>query len=178
MQVLPSYKVFYLFILLCLGCEKDPDIFPSEQPVYFEYIYMNQAWGYQHSGWLLDKQGNINYYNLPGNWRFAGEDGISLEDLNYNLSQADTVIGSIDSETLNEKIQLIEDVIDGEITTPVHTACDAGGAALYAYYYDPGKKLYQPVFLAQSGDFESHNTSTAAVELTAWLKQYVLFWLE
>ena len=178
MRLIYLTSAIYVLIAFCTSCEKDQGQFPSDQPVYFGYMYKNYAWGYQHFGWLVDNKGNIHYYKMPEDWRYGNEQGISEEDLNHNLSQADSIIGSIDRRTLDDKIPLIRDAIDGEITTPVNGANDAGGAVLIAYYYDPGKKLYQSVFLAQTGDFESHNTSQAAIELTDWLRQYVLFWLD
>jgi hypothetical protein len=140
-------------------------------------MYKNMAWGYQYSGWLIDHEGNVNYYNLPDDWHYSDESGIGPDDMEFNLSQTDTVIATVDPAVLAEKIKLIEDAAQGEISPSIHSACDAGVSVLYAYYYDHSAKIYRPVFLAQSGDFESHNESEAAVALTNWLKQFGVFWL-
>jgi len=171
--------LFLLFLCYTLyACGKDEISNPPGQIVYFAYEYINYAWGYQHAGWLIDSAGNINAYNLPDEWRPGNEEGISFEDLKFNLSQTDTIVATIDPLVLNQKLQLIGEAKDGQITPSVHRAYDAGSSSLYAYYYDIEKQMYQIVFLAQSGDFESHNESTAAIELTEWLKQYGVFWLD
>ncbi len=170
--------LFLFFCYTLYACEKDEISDPPGQIVYFAYEYINYAWGYQHTGWLIDSAGNISAYNLPDEWQPGNKEGISYEDLKFNLSQTDSIVATIDPLVLHQKVQLIGEAKDGQITPLVHRASDAGTSVLYAYYYDVEKQLYQIVFLAQSGNFESHNTSPAAVELTEWLKQYGVFWLE
>ncbi|MBN2523323.1 MAG: hypothetical protein JXB24_08595 [Bacteroidales bacterium] len=176
--ILLPFLPFLFFCFALCACEKDEISDPSRQIVYFAYEYINYAWGYQHTGWLIDSAGNLNAYNLPDEWQPGNEEGISYKDLKFNLSQTDSVIATIDPAVLTLKVQLIGEAKDGIITPAIHAACDAGTSALYAYYYDVEKQLYRIVFLARSGDFESHNTSPAAVELTEWLKQFGVFWLD
>jgi hypothetical protein len=165
------------FVFIVYSCKKDDPLSDKGQPVYFQYSYVNYAWGYQHSGWLIDNKGNVNYYNLPNNWRYEDSDGISYDDLIYNLSQADSVIAKIDLQVLNEKIKLIHEAIGGTVSPRVNTAYDAGGSTLSAFYYDNITKKYRSVILAESGDFSSYNKSAAAIQLTNWLKQFGVFWL-
>lgn len=173
----------HLIVSILLGflinsCDKVDTKDTSDQPVYFEYSYNNMAWGYQFHGWLIDKHGNVNYYNMPGNWKYGEEDGISYIDLIFNLTQTDSVIAIIDSDILKEKTQLINQAKKGEVTPLTQRANDAGTSVLKAYYYDQEEKMYKSVFLAQSGDFESYNMDSAAISLTNWLKQFNVFWLD
>jgi hypothetical protein len=172
MKSLIQFRFLLLLSLLIIACssKKEDTLINKEQPVYFQYNYINWAWGYQHSGWLIDNKGNVNYYNKPADWRNGDQDGISYDDLIYNLSQTDSVIAKIDPLILKEKIKLIKDAIDGEISPETHTAYDAGVWALLAYYYDNNTKKYRTVFLAESGDVSSYNKDTAAIQLTNWLK--------
>ena len=60
-----------MMILLLVGlsgCEKEGDNryeAPADQPVFFEYRYVNHAWGYAENGWLVDAEGEVRTYNLP-----------------------------------------------------------------------------------------------------------------
>jgi len=59
-----------LMIFSLTNCEKDndgTDISMTNQRIYFQYDYINFAWGYQHSGWLIDSSGNVHCYNKPDN---------------------------------------------------------------------------------------------------------------
>jgi hypothetical protein len=163
---------------MLLSCQKETYQLPDDQPVYFEYKYQNFAWGYQHHGWLIDNEGKVRYYSMPEEWRIAEVDGISKENLLFNLSQTDSIITQIDKKVLDEKLSLIPKAKDGEITTPENHMFDAGTASLYAYYYDRSTKKYKGVLLAQSGDWECHNTSEAAVQLVEWMKENEMYWFE
>ena len=55
------YLILALFLLL-LACEKNGYNAPEEQPVYFEYHYVNFAWGLQDQGWL-EVWGDYQQYN-------------------------------------------------------------------------------------------------------------------
>jgi len=174
MKILFQIRFLFLliFLILSYSCEKEDNLNNGEQPVYFQYSYLNIAWGYQNSGWLIDNKGNVNYYNMPDHWRKGDNDGISYDDLNFNLSQTDSIITRIDPLILKEKIKLIKYAINGEMSQKIHTAYDAGSSTLLAYYYDSNTKKYRTVILAESGDISCYNKDTAAMQLTNWLKQF------
>ncbi|MFC2080471.1 hypothetical protein ACFLRQ_03245 [Bacteroidota bacterium] len=175
-------KIQFMFVaiacLLIVSCEEAENYIPTDQPVYFEYSYINMAWGFQHHGWVIDMEGNVRSYDKPENWLSAGEDGLDYDDLLTNISQADSIIATIDSAVLSEKIQLIMDAKDGKISPLVGSANDAGSSVLSAIYFDEATGKYKSVLLAQSGDFERHNKSRAAESLTEWLKEFDVFWLD
>lgn len=170
--------LFMILTLICIGCEKlwhDPI---EEQPVYFEYHYINHAWGYQERGWLIDKDGEVRYFEFPDNYRLPDSTGIlSLEDLEYNLGQTDSIITSIEQAELEEYTGYISAAAEGEIGEQTHIAADAGSSTLSCYLYDEEQDAYRFVFLATSGDWEQFNLAPEAETLVDWLRQFGVFWL-
>jgi hypothetical protein len=167
-----------ILILSIHACDLTDDNLTASQPIYFEYSYINFAWGYQHNGWIIDGDGNIKLYNLPDNWTETDSTGfIQEDDLLFNIDQTDSIVGVVDSTELMEKAALIPGAKNGKITSPVNIAADAGNATLYGYYYNSDEEAYEKVFLATSGDFSSHNQSDEAKELVAWLRSFGVFWL-
>ena len=170
--------IILLFITCITGCETIEYNPPESQPVYFEYEYINFAWGYQNNGWIIDAGGNVRSWNRPEDWRRPDSTGyISESDLLYNISETDSVIEVVGSNELKKHVALIEGAKDGFITEPENIGNDAGSASLYGYWYDPGVDAYLKVFLGLSGDYSSENTSSEAKKLVAWLKEFGVFWL-
>jgi len=167
-----------MLAILVVQCEKPDCGCPDEQPVYFQYHYINFAWGYQENGWLIDRDGNIRYFEDPVEFRNPGSTGmLTLEDLEYNLGQADSVITSVERETLEEYLSYIPGAADGKIGDRVQIAADAGSATLSCYMYDEEQDAYRYVFLAMSGDWEQFNRSKEAEKLVDWLREFGVFWL-
>ncbi|MBN2697495.1 MAG: hypothetical protein JXR52_01610 [Bacteroidales bacterium] len=169
---------FILILLIYASCETVDNLPSGGQPVYFEYEYINFAWGYQFNGWIIDSEGNVRYYEFPEDWKSADRTGfIGQADLAYNISLADSVIKTIGSTELMNHVALIEGAKDGHISERVNTACDAGTASLYCYWYHSTEAACKKIFLAASGDFTWKNESEEAEELVRWLKKFGVFWL-
>src|SRR5665647_2073732 len=62
-----------LFILLIFaGCEIINDLHPT---ALFEIQYINHAWGYQHSGSIIDASGDVREFDLPSVWNYPDSEG-------------------------------------------------------------------------------------------------------
>jgi hypothetical protein len=177
MKKMNTYILGLLAILLG-ACEELNYDGPEDQPVYFEYNYINHAWGFQHHGWLIDGEGYRRYFNLPDSFRVPDSTGyLSLEALEYNVGQADSIIDQVDGDELAKYMDYIPGAADGEIGKSQVIAADAGASVLSCYLYDPAKDAYRYVFLAQSGDWEQFNLSEEAGVLVDWLVDFGVFWL-
>lgn len=165
--------VFVLMLaLMVAGCEKEYEA-PEDQPVLFEYRYVNHAWGYSEHGWLMDAEGDMHRYDFPEDFRLPDSTGyISSADLSYNLSQSDSVIHRVEAEDLDYYVGLIEGAAGGEITKTENVAVDAGSSVLSCYLYDPKVDMYQNIVLARSGDWVQFNNSSEAETLEDWLKEF------
>ena len=166
------------FASLAGACEVDDYKAPEDQPLLFEYRYVNYAWGYQEHGWLIDQDGYIRYFNLPADYRVPDSNGfLSFEDLEYNLGQTDSIIDQVDDTVLARYVGYIPGAAAGEIGKSRNIAADAGSSILTCYFYDTDASAYRQVFLAASGDFEQFNLSEEAEKLVDWLKEFDIFWL-
>ena len=155
------------------GCDQ-----PGDQPVVFEYRYINHAWGYQERGWFMDGEGLVHHYDTPVEYVSPDSTGlISRAGLDHNLSFADSVIASVNPEELAEYYSLIPAAAEGTVAEAEHMAYDAGSSVLSCYMYDPEAGAFRYVFLAMSGDFRQVNTSKEAEELVEWLLELPVFWL-
>jgi len=173
---------FMLMIPWATSCEKEDPCGCGnieEQPVYFEYRYVNHAWGYQEHGWFIDGAGVIKGYEFPDDYRSPGSTGlITLQDLEHNLRACDTILlDRIHKEQLMVKAALIPGAARGTLGQAENVAADAGSASLAAYMYEPDQDAYRHILLGISGDWEQFNDSREARELVLWLKEFGVFWL-
>jgi len=169
-EMYKGYLILALFLLL-MACEKNGYDAPEEQPVYFEYHYVNHAWSLQDNGWLIDGDGTIRRFEFPDNYNTGVHgDFLSLEQLENNLGQADSVVGTVDCVKLKEQVELIEQASEGQITEILPRGADGGLGIYSCYKYDPEHKAYQFILLSVTGDYEQYNQSPEAEELAGWLK--------
>lgn len=170
------YKFGIVALLLtgCMACEKAVYDAPDEQPIYFEYHFVNHAWGYQDFGWLVDGDGRIRSFEYPDSYHVAMHgDFLSLEQLEYNLAQADSLLGEIRKSELEKKKDLIAGAAEGEISDFQRHGADMGMGVFSCYKYDPQEDAYQFVLLSMSGDHQRYNASREADKLVDWLKGLV-----
>ncbi|MEN8202001.1 MAG: hypothetical protein ABFS28_05345 [Bacteroidota bacterium] len=166
--------IISLILVCCLACEKEGYDAPELQPVFFEYHYINHAWGYQDHGWLIDREGTIRRFELPMDYNLGTHgDYLSLEQLEHNLGQADSVCGEIGKTVFDQKTDLIPAASEGEIEDIQWRGADMGMGIFSCYRYDPAEDAYQYVLLSASGDYLQNNLSTEAEDLAKWLKGLV-----
>ena len=171
-----AIKVFFIIgLTLFMGaCKKEVYIAPEDQPVYFEYHFANFAWGVQDFGWLLDRHGTIRRFELPEEYNSVIHgDYLSLEQLEDNLGQADSVVGEVNATKLERKIWLIEGASEGEITKVHRQGADRGLGVYGCFKYNPEMQAYQYILLSADGDHQQYNRSADAEKLSDWLKELV-----
>ena len=153
------------------GCEKEYYFAPEDQPVFFEYHYLNYAWGIADNGWLIDSEGKQRGFNFPEDYRWPDSTGhLSLEDLAYNLGQTDTLLHSFSQKEIEKHTRLIRGAAEGNLSESRAVGADMGSAILSCYAFDPESGSYEYVLLAVRGDWERYNQSGEAEKLVDWLK--------
>ena len=137
----------------------------------FQYEYYNYAWGFRHSGFLIDQDGRLNGFKQPKKWIAMDSSGMMTEaDLEFNLSQCDTVCGRIDTKLINENFEKIADIRYGGIVDNGLVMADAGTGVLSAWYWNEKARKYENVFLISNGDIYKINTHSGVKEIVEWLK--------
>ncbi len=167
--------IICLAVLVFLGgsCEKEYYYGPEDQPVYFEFHYVNYAWGVADKGWLIDQEGNMRGFDFPEDYRYPDSAGyLSLEDLEYNLGQTDTLLRTFKRQEFTSYTGLIGGAADGPLNESRVRGADMGSSSLACFAWDRDKGKYKYVLLIQAGDWEQQNLSEEAEILVDWLKEY------
>jgi hypothetical protein len=161
---------FTLIVLLLFGCNKEK--YDSIPHGYYTVEYMNFAWGFQHTGWIIDSEGNVMSFDLPSNWNREDSLGyISEADLIDNLSQCNEKIDKVTSRRLYLNNKLIDGAANGTFSERENTSNDAGGMEFSCYQFDQELNLYKKVTLNVEGDWSYHNESEEAEKITKWMKK-------
>jgi len=157
-----------LFLTLFItGCEMINDLHPT---AIFEVQYINYAWGYQHSGLIIDAGGNVREFNLPAAWNFPDSEGfISEAAMEENLAQLGEKSCTVDNRDLLLYSDKLANAQKGKLTTPQHQMCDFGSLSYAGYIYEPGNHRYRYVLIRQTGDFYVENKSRDASDIYEWL---------
>lgn len=165
-------KILHLLIiaLLLSGCEKN--YFLSEsQKIVFQQDYVNYAWGYQHTGFIIDNEGNVLTYNNPENWNFPGNDKtLSAEQANGNLSLC-TVSGKIIPKSeLQKYINYIDNISASKVSAPKNVGADMGSLVFYCYRFSESTQTYKAYVIKMEGDLECENLNLYSRRVADWLK--------
>lgn len=168
-----GYLILASFLVL-MACEKSEYDAPEEQLVFFEYHFTNFAWGVQDFGWLIDRHGTIRRFDFPEEYNSVIHGGfLSLDQLEHNLGQADSVVGEVNATKLERKIQLIQGASEGEVTKVHRQGADRGLGVYGCYKYEPEMEAYQYILLSADGDHQQYNNSSEAKKLADWLIELV-----
>lgn len=167
--------VFLLFIITLSGCEKKfNDLTDIQQDILFKSEYMNYAWVPQHSGILINREGDIYGFNLPEKWNFPDEDDIiSSSEMDENFEQANEFLGTIDADELIKYLNKLYKVDPEELTNPERDMYDAGVRTFSGYFYDQDNDTYIEVLLRQTGDTYIENKSREAAQIYNWLLTFI-----
>jgi len=165
--------IFIIFVFTSLISCSDDDIQKSDgQEIFFEVTYVNHAWVDQFKGFVIDKEGKIRTYENPVKWNSTdGKTGITLSQIQENISQTKLSSTSISTADLQNYIAKISSISGSEFTKPVSGGADRGITSFYAYRYDQDKQIYMPVLLSQTGDFETYNKDKSAIDISTWLTE-------
>lgn len=139
---------------------------------YFTFEYINYAWGYQHSGWIIDSTGIVKGFNLPEFWNYTDASGyISKSELEENLIYCTTMIDEVSEKTLNKYNNLIDAASKGSLSEIKNIGQDGGGLEYCCYLFDSNLNLYKKVTIDVQGDQSYYNKSHAAKDILKWMKK-------
>lgn len=167
--------------LLALSC-KDTSTNPVEQshaPVFLESEYLNFAWGYDHSGWIVDTAGNVISYDLSKSgvqWTPNATGYYTGEELREKVHHNDTLRGTISGDTLQWLNALVAASVGGTYSDTTHPMADFGTVAFLGYVFDADSSKYRRGGLQVYGGYRFYNTASPAIELSAWMSRQHGWW--
>ena len=174
-------KITYIILIgtflisVLVSCQKNNnsinDVFPNtNQLILFRVEYTNYAWGYSHSGILIDSSGKVGYFKNPKNWHSIDTSGYICEsEMNDNISQIDSFYLTVDRNILLRNFNLVQYAAEGEISKPNNSGADMGETVHSAFLYDPVAGKYKHVLINQSGDWSRNNKSPESKQILQWL---------
>ena len=173
------FQIFVLLFLM-LTCEKNENPLlstdPVDSPILFVQCYTNYAWGYQYSGWYVDKEGQIYEVDENTGVKFENinQDSIFSEQMMIELLQSSSkTTNYINHQVLTEMKKLICPASVGQLTEPINVCADFGIMQYFAFIKDLESKGYKAILLFQAGDWAQKNLSQEASELFGLLRGYV-----
>jgi len=166
-------KTTFLFIMAALfmiGCKKNV-VISKKQAILFQVDYENYAWGYQHSGFIIDSEGNILTYKNPQNWDFPDKDfHLSESQVRSNLESCRNTGKRISEEELKKYTGYIKNISSSKVTALKNVAADAGSLEYICYQFSESTETYQGTLIKQEGDFTCENLNFFSKKVSTWLK--------
>jgi len=163
--------ILLAFMLVPAGCKKN-FVISDKQRVLFQYEFTNYAWTDDHSGFLIDNEGNVLQYNNPEVWHFFPD-----EDLIINSAEIDENIASctnsgivIPAGELLRFSACIDNIAASRISAVKNTAADAGTSQFICYQFSEGTGDYKGTLIKMEGDFSCENLNFYSKKVTSWMK--------
>ncbi|HSM05406.1 MAG TPA: hypothetical protein VK858_12375 [Longimicrobiales bacterium] len=154
------------------------DLDPAQE-VLFHASYENYAWGYQNSGWYVDREGRVWSMAPAPMWQpevgklLAGErpgDTYPADELEAEYRAVrDSLLLQLPTEEVEGMSRLVREAAQGDFTPSQPTGNDAGIFLSGALLYEPADGTYRRVVLSIRGDWTVLNESSAAGRLADWL---------
>ena len=156
---------------LLTGCVQTKDFGPEDvSTLIFQSEYTNNAWGYNHNGWVMDSTGKVKRFQKSAPWVFPDSLGyIAEKDMQKNFSVCDSVLTEIDPQEFSLYAEKALTCVDGTLTKPENKMFDAGEHANVFYLYGADRKRYKRVILKMSGDWSQDNLAPNAKEVVDWM---------
>ncbi len=164
-------KIWLLLGVLFVQCsctDKQDEVALTE--CYFQYEYVNYAWGYQHSGFTITPAGEVYTFNRLTPWVFSKDSKISTADIRKNIVASVKMDTLISNSDISHYVKLALSASNGGLSQPVMQGADGGsyGCSVFIPEQD-NTGSYRQVILTESGDWEQHNLAPEAAVLARWL---------
>jgi hypothetical protein len=157
-------------VLFFTGCKKNFTI-SDKQVILFQLDYVNYAWGYQHNGYMIDKDGDILTYNNPENWNFPDNDfSLTEHQVLENIASCTQSGKRILKEELQKYSNYINNIASTKITALKNVAADAGSLEYICYQYSENSGMYKGSLIKKEGDFTCENLNFYSKKVASWMR--------
>ena len=143
----------------------------STTNIIFQSEYTNNAWGYNHNGWMMTNTGQTKRFQKSANWVFPDSLGyVSEADMEKNLAACDSTIEIVSPAEYSTYATKALTCVNGNLSRPQNVMADAGENIWAFYVYDAEKKRYKRVILTTTGDWSQENQAAGVKEIVDWMK--------
>ena len=165
-------NIFFVLLaaILITGCKKNVSI-SEKQAILFQVDYVNYAWGYQHTGFIIDNQGNILTYRNPQNWNFPDDDfNLTESQVKDNFGNCLISGKKIPTEELMKYANYIKNISSSKVTALKNVAADAGSLEFICFQFSEISGTYKGCLIKMEGDFTCENLNFYSKKVISWLK--------
>jgi hypothetical protein len=161
---------FLLSAFFITGCKKTNAI-NEKQVILFQVEYLNYAWGYQHTGIIIDNEGNVLTYKNPQNWNFPDKDlYLSESQVQENLRVCLRSGKKIPADELKKYTKYIRNISSSKVSALKNVAADAGSREYVCYQFFEKSDTYKACLIKMEGDFTCENLNFFSKRIATWLK--------
>jgi hypothetical protein len=159
-----------LMTLFITGCKKS-NVISGKQSILFQMEYVNYAWGFQHSGLIIDSEGNVLTYNNPELWNSPDNDLILNEkEVAENIGSCTISDKKIPEEELRKYSGYIKNIASSKVSALKNVAADAGSTQFICYQYSESTGMYKGYIIKMEGDFTCENLNFYSKKTSAWMR--------
>lgn len=171
MRSIPT-QIIFLFLVASFvsGCKKNNAV-NEKQEILFQFDYENYAWGYQHSGFMIDNEGNILTYRNPESWNFPDDNfSLTTSQIRENMDKCIHSSKKISADELRKYASYIKNISSSKVTAQKNVAADAGSHQYICYQYSESTGNYKGCLIKMEGDFTCENLNFYSKKVSLWLK--------
>ena len=146
-------------------------IAPLRQRFVCDSGHTNFAWGYQHSGIYVDRDGAVYRFAVRTNRfpRLLQTPDLTEAEMDEKYGSERKLIRTLPTDEVRAMYDLIPGAAKGALSKRVPRGMDMGASVSACYLFDATSKRYRKVELDVTGDWEYRNLAPEARKLAAWL---------
>jgi hypothetical protein len=170
LKIIISIIITASILLFANGCTKKY-VISEKQTILFQFDFINYAWGFQHTGYMIDREGNILTYRNPEEWNFPDKDSeLTSVQVDENIEKCKTERIHITKEELQNYTRYIEGIASSKVTGLKNVAADAGTSECICYLYSEDTGRYKVYLIKREGDFTCENLNFYTKKVALWMK--------
>jgi hypothetical protein len=171
MRILQIRILFFFFTSLIIGGCKKNIVISDKQAILFQVEYVNYAWGYQHTGIIIDNEGKVMTYKNPQNWNFPDKEfNLTEGQVNENMRNCEYSGKRIPGDELQKYANYIKNISLSKVTALRNVAADAGSLQYFCYQFSEKSGNYKGCLIKMEGDFTCENLNFYSKRVFSWLK--------
>lgn len=155
-------------LILISGCKKHDYTAVSQEVILFQYDYSSSS---EHSGFLIDSEGNVYTYSNPSEWNHPDSDmEISREQAEENTGSSVFSGIKIPGEELLKYAKAIDFIASSRVTAPRKNSAGEGSTRFICYQFDESAQKYKGYLIKSEGEVSRENLNFHSKRVSQWMK--------
>ncbi|HPT21074.1 MAG TPA: hypothetical protein PLR88_03925 [Bacteroidales bacterium] len=160
-----------LIILFMTGCKKNY-VINNKQEILFQFEYINNTTGNQHSGFIIDDEGNVLAYSNPTGWNFPDNElSLNQKQVAENISKCVPTGKKISEEELLKYSRYIKNIASSKVTALKDTKSEIGSLEFTCYQYSPATGKYYGSLIKKEGNTSCENLNFYSKKVVLWMRE-------